>query len=80
MAMARAQTPMGELASMLRKNNIILKCPGDLNGNSMVPLPWKVKVDHPFQLWAALDFTNSYGFTMKQLGLNRKTMRYIKVF
>jgi hypothetical protein len=37
MAMARAQTPMGELASMLRKNNIILKCPGDLNGNSMVP-------------------------------------------
>ena len=28
MAMARAQTPMGELASMLRKNNIILKLLG----------------------------------------------------
>ena len=26
--MARAQTPMGELASMLRKNNIILKLLG----------------------------------------------------
>eukprot|EP00435_Cladocopium_sp_Y103_P056028 s1260_g18.t1 len=57
MAMARAQTPMGELASMLRKNNIILKfgvhpvagrMPGQMNvllAEAGVPHEWVLEMD-----------------------------------
>jgi len=57
MAMARAQTPMGELASMLRKNNIVLKfgvhpvagrMPGQMNvllAEAGVPHEWVLEMD-----------------------------------
>mmetsp|Transcript_14165 Transcript_14165/g.33630 ORF Transcript_14165/g.33630 Transcript_14165/m.33630 type:complete len:1502 (+) Transcript_14165:67-4572(+) len=57
MAMARAQTPMGELASMLRKNNIALKfgvhpvagrMPGQMNvllAEAGVPHEWVLEMD-----------------------------------
>ncbi|CAJ1358097.1 unnamed protein product [Effrenium voratum] len=57
MAMARAQTPMGELAAMLRKNNITLKfgvhpvagrMPGQMNvllAEAGVPHEWVLEMD-----------------------------------